>query len=76
LDVGATPPTVAARIFLDVRPEVAATRKADRCTEAELRVRADLYRKLHGQFGVICIDGEQSPERVSTEIILQTLEGL
>jgi thymidylate kinase len=69
-------PTPRRSFVLDVRPEVALRRKVDRWSEAELRVRAELYRDLHTRFGAIRVDGEQSVERVAEEVALHMVRSL
>ena len=54
--------------LLDVRPEVALRRKVDRWSADQLAQRSQLYRALHEMYGAQCVDAEQPPRDLATQI--------
>lgn len=74
-------PSVARSYFIDIDPEVGAARKQDGTSVAYLQDRVPTYRRLAELAGAVCIDGNQSIEKIQeliradAQAILQGLAG-
>jgi thymidylate kinase len=62
--------------FIDVPPQLARARKADRWTTSHLTRRAALYRELHERFGVRRVDGNRPSAEITTELVREVCEFL
>jgi thymidylate kinase len=58
------PPKPRCAVLLDVKAEEALARKAEQYGLDDLRYHAELYRELHGRFGVRCLDGGRPREEL------------